>query len=203
VSAAFQAPDPNYVFCLRHNFPTVYRIPSILGYERLASQPAYDEKSLYQYGVKYILFHNPKTNLSNAYWTPFPDAAVLKLNEILKFGDVTLYELDHTLPLSFLQSDPTKSFPIVFTGRGAITDVSSLSQPSDIVVNLSYRDGMVALADGKRLKISSDDWQRIVVLDCPVIKNLEIRYNPPWNKGFILAGVMLVFSIGCMLQLRL
>ena len=45
------------------------------------------------------------------------------------------------------------------------------------------------------MKIMPDDWNRIVVLNSPRTKNLEIRYNPFDYIGFGAAGISLIFSV--------
>lgn len=194
VNAPSRSPDKDYVFSLAHNIPTVYKIPSLWGYEHFTIHPNYDVKSLYEYGVKYVLSINATTDFPTS-WMPLPDRKILKQKEVLRFNNVIIYELFDTVPLSFLRDNPSRGLPILFTARGAIVDVSSLSVPRDIVVNLFYRQGIVALADGKQLKVSADDWGRILVQDCPAVKKIEIRYVPPWDKGFIFAAIMLFFSL--------
>ncbi|MBI5196136.1 MAG: hypothetical protein HZA10_07420 [Nitrospirae bacterium] len=192
ISAPYHSPDKDFLLSLPHNIPSIYRIPSIIGYEKLASEPSLGVDEFYQYGVKYVLVLNASTDL-HAGGTPFPSPAYFDLKKITEFGRVELYELKNALPLAFLAQNKS-SLPIKFTGRGAVIDVSGVNQPVNVTANIFYRKGMTATAEGKKLMIRPDEWNRILVLNCPPTKKLEIIYSPFWDKGFMMSGIFLLLS---------
>ena len=193
VSSHYKSLDSNYVFCLQHNFPSVYKVLSVLGYENLLPTLSLSNNKLNQYGVKYILLSMAKEDPRNktSTTTPFPDN--IKFRKISKFEKVILFEMEEYMPLAFLEKKPDVSFPIKFTGQGAVVDLSSLKGPSNVVVNMFYRENMVATIDGRPLKIKPDEWDRIVVLNISPGRTLEIKYIPPWRTGVFFA--ILILSI--------
>ncbi|WP_309718495.1 hypothetical protein [Armatimonas sp.] len=209
-----------FVFSMAQNFATVYELPMLMGYDPLveaspltlqmkhrflpspalvkgtsnfrAAIPQNSVEALRRYGVRWICVTDGVQSVDK-----------LLLLEMLS-GQVTLrytrlglqvYELAGGDPLAFAQSDPSQSIPFTLNATGAtITLGSAVSGP--VVVNLLARERLNALVDGKPVAITKDAWDRVTVIAPAGTKELTLRYEPAWGKGFVASVILLGLALG-------
>jgi hypothetical protein len=189
VRSFLRAAAPDYAQSLVNNFATVYRVLSITGYEPLVGGPALSKESLFQYGVRYLVETRIPRGMGLA--APVMDAPVVAAKS---FEPVNFYLLSGARPLAYIKANPQIPLPIRFDDQGATVDTSYLPIATDVVVNMIFRDGFVAFVNGRRLQVHPDEWNRIVIEDCPAAKRVEVRYWFPMKTGFLLAGGLMAMA---------
>ena len=207
-----------YVDSLNLNFPTIYDILSITGYnliecsphfqlvtDRMASNPA---ATLRAYGVRWVLAHrlafqpvfseNPANRDSEtltgsdiALWEQLKPELQMKL----ALDNVTVFELPRTAPLAFATGSPDQALPVLFYTRGATVRVPQSTHIGQVTINVLWWPDMVGKADGKIIPCQADDWGR-VILEVPAGADIvEVCYAPSWKAGIIVGFVFIGLAI--------
>jgi hypothetical protein len=115
----------------------------------------------------------------------------------LDLPTVEIWEVPDVSPLVFVEHEPNRCLPFVFTGSGVSADVSSLASGGTVVVNFLAWPNMTANVDGKQVPITPDAWRRMTVSVPAGAGRLVVRYSPPWREGIFLGGVLaLVAALG-------
>lgn len=215
--APARSTEPGYAQSLMHDFPTIYGILSLMGYDPLVwltpENRLFDRMFatkqrvdfLREYGVRWVivsrLVQDPVMGPNEKWWPsesnwdqdglpPVLQSAQLKL----VLPQLTIWELSGSRPMAFSASQPTRDLPITLNGAGVRVDVSRLTNGGDVIVNFLKRPWSKAYADGHNIPCLSDDWGRMQTHVPPGTKKLEIRYSPPWSLGFALAGLLALLS---------
>jgi hypothetical protein len=212
-----RSPARDFVSSLQLNFPTVYGVLAVDGYdplvaatpefvrarERLVETPVEACKA---FGVRRIVVH--RLAKAPEYGPTVIFAYVERLARdiqralpkveragrlVLATPEVSVFELPDVAPLAFAAAVPATALPLRVTCAGAYVDISSLPEGGDVVVNFLKRPETVAAVDGQPLAAAADEWGRVVVRVPAGGQRLEVRLAPPWGKGFLaailLAGV--------------
>jgi len=223
--AAMRSTDPSYPLALPHNLPCEYEVPAFFGYDplvqrfgrykaclnRVLAQP---QEALAAYGVRWLLVHRtawggwqPQT--PNRFERFFGFVELLKTlgsNPQLPLGELTEYvkviEIADAAPLAFDTARPTESLPLRMTVAGLDIELVPEPAPRKIVANFLRYPDIVATADGSRVEVSEDEWQRIVVAPPANAKDIRIRYAPPRATGIALAAVLTLVGAAATLACR-
>jgi len=227
MSLAFErSPYPRYWEELPHNLATIYRLPSLHGYDPLVSlsprflkvtkqlenQPL---RTLQEYGVEYLIapvgFNRPNLSGDQANYHVMgsdlmPKAIIVMEQSMPLFADdeISISRIPDPRPLAFREIRPAVSLPLSLEANGFDLDTSSVIEGGRVVANFLWYPEIRGEVDGKSVPVASDSWQRIVV-DLPrAAKEVRIRFVPPWWKGFAGGGVAAVagFLIGCFAMRR-
>jgi hypothetical protein len=205
-----------YSFLLPHSLPSAYGAWAFAGYdpiierrsESMAIQARFDSDPVATaraFGVRWILAASPdhyrperdfwqqvrKKDWCFDFMDDGPPSGVERVVSAaqLRFqrDEVRLYELSGASPMAFDKAKPMLPLPICFRGWGA--DVES---PGDdertIVVNMAMRPWVQAVADGKRLSTSADEWGRVEVHVPKGLTRFDVRYELPWRRGLLFGG---------------
>ncbi|MDQ3813424.1 MAG: hypothetical protein M3347_05680, partial [Armatimonadota bacterium] len=211
--------SPDFVFSLRHNLPTAYGIFSFDGYDpfvpitppnqqasaRLQADPI---RAARAYGVRWLIVHrlaehpvySPNPVLRHQEQIAQPPLRLLaslrrqaRRRQVLPA--VTIWELSDSSPLAFATAAPQRALPIEFDEAGARVDVSPLRDGGRVVINILRRPEMALTADKRVIPVEADSWGRIVTTVPAGTRVLEMRYAPPWSKGFLVGALLAVFSV--------
>lgn len=208
---------PGYAQSLMHNFPTIYGILSLMGYDPLvwwtpenglldrmfATKQRVD--LLREYGVRWVivsrLVQDPVMGPNERWWPSESNwdqdglpPVLLSAQPRLVLPEVTIWELSGSRPMAFAASQPTRDLPITLNGAGVRVDVSRLTNGGDVIVNFLKRPWSKAYADGRGIACSSDEWGRMQTHIPAGTKVLEVRYSPPWGLGFRVGGLLAFLS---------
>lgn len=195
------------------NFPTVYQVPALLGYDPLVEftprfakvRKAIDTqflRSLQEYGVEYAFlpndFEHPRTGGYREAWgleiaTPVRRTQVTQLPEfsqvVFRDEEISVLQVPGTKPLAFPELSPATALPIHLAGNGLDIETTDVPNGGSVVANFFWYPEMHAKADGAPLPITPDSWQRMK-MDVPKgTKSLRLRFTPPWWKGFGLGAL--------------
>ena len=205
-----------YPLGLEQNFASAYSILTFNGYDPLVWNHAFSRryfaqalgphKSLWSdfsgavaveaahrpalckaYGIRWlVLFHEFVPLLA-------PHYPELKESQA---DTVCVATVDGVSPLAFAEERPEGAFPIRFSGRGAVVDVSALPQGGPFIVNILAWPDLNVYADGRAIPFAPDKWGRVRV-DLPSgVARLEARYSPPWAKGIALGLLLASVAAG-------
>jgi len=200
------------------NLPTVYEVPSFLGYDPLVRfRPAFIAihkelkkdplKLLQSYGVAYALvskdIFRPQRGPYRGAWllesaVSVPNAtlrAVIQLPAVFRDDAITIYRIPDPAPLAFSEQNPNTPLPLHLRADGLDVDTATLANGGKVTLNFFWYPEMRGSVDGKRLPIFSDDLRRMTVMVPPGAKYVSIRFVPPWWKGFAVGGVVFVFGL--------
>jgi hypothetical protein len=212
---------PGYPASLTLNFPTIYDLLALEGYEPLIIMTPkmteliqnIDKHPLLiaqEYGVKFLVSYKARPNEA---LTAINDSEILEdemispryvswMENILpesrllqSLPNGAIYEIPNPKPLAFDLAKPDEPLPIKVSDNGIKIDISKIHSQSSIVVNFQYRPMFSATIDGSPTALVCDSYNRIVV---PVSKNsklLKLEYNVPWNKGLLLGGLLILLGI--------
>jgi hypothetical protein len=172
---------------LDHNYPTVYGIHGLRGYDPLvrasSSTPAHindqTPEAWRRYGVALVL-----TTLSDAR-PPAPP-------QITPVADPD--------PLAFASDRPREPLTIAFTGSGGRIAVPARTAAGDLVINFADRPALVTRLDGRIVPHAADTWGRIVVAVPAGSHAVEFGYAPDWKKGTLIAIALLAVAIGLLVR---
>jgi len=203
-----RSPSARYWEELPHNLATIYRVPSLHGYDPLVSlSPRFLKVTdtlenqplltLQEYGVEYLLtpvdFNRPKLSgyrtsyrIERSSQIPWRVIATLIEHSAPVFADdeTSIRRIPDPLPLAFPELHPAVSLPLRLRGDGFDVDTSSLAEGGRVVANFLWYPEMRGEVNGKSLPVATDSWQRIIV-DLPRPANeIRIRFVPRWWKGF-------------------
>jgi hypothetical protein len=210
------APDRSvsseYPTSLRHNLPTLVGAYAVGGYDTFAhATPEYrivaealrsdrSAEALQAYGVKWLVVYR---NVTDADRGPNPagndlerlpgdEAAMLARVSSLARPEVhanasTILSLPDPAPLAFAEAQRVHSLPVSFDGSGAVIDLSGLTSPGNVVVNVLWRPWWRAYVDGVAAPPERDVWGRVRAVVPFPSRTLQLRYEPPWKLGLALA----------------
>ena len=213
---------------LPYNSASIYRVPSLHGYDPLVSlSPRFLKVTdtlenqplltLQEYGVEYLLtpvdFNRPKLSgyrtshrIESSSETPGSVIATLMEHSAPIFADdeTSIRHIPDPRPLAFPEIRPAVSLPLRLRGDGFDIDTSSLAEKGRVIANFLWYPEIRGEVDGKSLSVAPDSWQRITV-DLPrAAKEVHVRFVPPWWKGFASGGVAAFAGllIGCFAMRR-
>ena len=223
--AAMRSTDPSYPLALPHNLPCHYEVPAVFGYDplmqrfgrydacllRIAGAP---RESLAAYGVQWLVAHRttwggwePQTPNRFERVLPFLDILQTMVNNqqkrLRKLDEfVAVLEIPDAAPLAFDTARPTESLPLRMSVAGLDIDLAGEPEPRKIVANFLRYPDTVAMADGSRVEVSEDEWQRIVVAVPAGAKDIRIRYAPPRAVGITIAAALTLVGASLTLACR-
>lgn len=203
------------------NLASVYQLPSLFGYDPLVGlDPAFEDfdreferdplDQLQRYGVAYALVSNdifcPHFSGYRNSWNLERDISlsknalkrVMELPAVFHDDSITVYQLSKPSPLAFSNQAPLTPLPLKLRSDGLDVDAASVGEGGKITLNFLWSANMRAAADGKRVLVSSDGFNRIVLVIPQGAKHITVRFSPPWGIGFIAGGILLLcgFLIG-------
>ncbi len=208
---------PGYVFNLQHNFPTVYRLYSVTGYDPLVMELPETQAvakrldtdfyhACQKYGIRWIV------TARSAHPTDEDEQSIAEARSAdyeytvrrmpgaklaLTLLDYRVWELAQPDPFAFPSTDPSTALPITVNGQGVTVDLSAHPTRGAIIVNFTRRPWMAAFLDGKPIAMGSDPWGRILVNDIPGGAHaLSVKYLPPWHLGFLAALLLALCAAG-------
>jgi hypothetical protein len=215
-----RSPVVGYVLSLQHNFPTIYRIDALTGYDPLVEKrSAYlgvTERlktdfpdALRRYGVTDVLLHRLAKwpQWSGNHLALLVETESLYLNHPVRdYCDrrrdvggneqMEVLAVDDPDPLAFPVHDRRRALPLERTAASVTVDVSSLAQGGPVVVNYLWYPRIRVRMDGVLRTASADRYGRILV-DVPRgTRMLTVDYRSPWllgtgvGLGLIVAGVV-------------
>jgi hypothetical protein len=162
--------------------------------------------ALRAYGVRWVMLYTgrqipniPEGHSDEMFWRTDPvaeqvaEAVQERGRLIVRSPAVSVYELKNPAPLAFINGKSKIALPIKFTGAGAIVDTSSLTEDSDVVVNVVGAPFLKARVDGTTAPATTDRWGRLVFHVTAGAQELRLGYQPPWligtAIGLVLAGI--------------
>jgi hypothetical protein len=198
------------VASLQHNFPSLFRVASLEGYDplvlntlenrvqwaRLLESPLAAARA---HGVRWLVWFDPGMVTRGARGAKerlgeqqrFLHAALAEHGIVrLERPHFRLIELPGARPLAFAESAPERPLALTYQGGGVRVALADWAGGARVVLNFLARPGMRVLADGIPLAVTADDWGRVVVTPPAGTRRLVLGYAPPWNKGFIVALVL-------------
>ena len=209
---------------LNLNFPSIYDIKSLNAYDdrleillnenmdlykkmynndtSLVFQSNIIDAYLYdnflEYGVKYFIYMNFKTNEEWYKLTKADEYAAYKIENFIKknftlyykYKDINFYKFNNSKPLAF--DENINSIPIKFNTQGAIIDLSQVKLPQKITINMLYRKYYNAYINNQECNIETDKYNRMVINVPQGIQKLVIKYHSPWEKGFLISIILFI-----------
>jgi hypothetical protein len=194
--------DPKFLDSFMNEWPTLQGVFSIHGYDplvydspnvkRMAIQVIrLPQRSLAEYGVKYLLEYTPSQFPGQSVPLAWPGTQL-----VYTAGRINLYELPFPRPMCFPERDPSRALRVQFDASGATIDTSELPQGGLIILNMLWWKSFRANAGKTMIPTEADDWGR-VRLSVPVdTASVRLAFRPPWEIGWLTAGVL---SLGAML----
>ena len=205
-----------YAYLLPHSLPSAYGALAFAGYdpiierrpESMAIQARFDRDPIATaraFGVRWILAANPEHyRPERGFWQqirkkdwcfdfmeegpPSGEERVMSAAQlIVQRDDARLYELGGASQMAFDTRKPEFPLPIRFHGWGAEVETPGSGERT-IVVNVAMRPWVRAVADGKALPTSADEWGRLKVRVPPDVTRFEVGYQLPWRRGLFLGG---------------
>ena len=211
-----------YVASLAHNFASLFRLPSLEGYDtlvlntmatrrqwaRLLEDPAAAARA---YGVRWLIVFDPDlvTRGARAGKERLSErqrflAAALGAHGVVRLErpDFQLIELAGARPLAFAASAPARPLELSYRGDGVRVALPDWAAGGPVVLNFLARPGTRVLADGRPLAVTADHWGRVVVRPPAGTQTLVLGYAPPWAKGFAAALILALAAAGLLAVLR-
>jgi hypothetical protein len=206
-------PSSQYVLGLPHNFPSVYGVHSMLGYDPLVGNKPENlfelmdtlrpnlAEGFRELGIRWVLVHrsgqdiltgkNKETMLSfNAaeiFQDMLPDLVLM-----LKLPDLDLYENVRAKPLVFWEHADSALNEVEFKGQGVTIKVPSSKISTDnLIVNVLFRKNFGASVNSERVAIKKDPYGRILIPRVPPGATVELLYSPPWGLAFFISTLLL------------
>ncbi len=199
-----------YVASLQHNFPSLYRISSLEGYDtlvlntmenrnravRLLEAPVAAARA---YGVRWLVYFDPgivtrarrpgKERLNDqqrflhAALAPHGTARVTRPH-------FQLIELPDASPLAFVEGAPERPLALAYEGGAVRVELDDEAVGAPVVLNFLARPATRVLADGEPVSTTADAWGRVVVTPPAGTRTLLLGYAPPWKKGLTAALIL-------------
>lgn len=214
-----RSPAPGYVVGLQHNFPTVYQIDALTGYDplvekrpeflRVARRLEKDfPNAIRRYGVTDVIVHRfskrPQYNGSSL--ARAVEAASLYLHlpvrdfcdrgvPILSTEEVTILPVDDSDPLAFPVADRNRRFSLERTPAGLEVDVSPLAEGGAVVINYLWYPRIRVTADSAPVAASADPFGRIQVEVPRGVRRLTVAYETPWRLGLGIGAVLTAVGV--------
>jgi hypothetical protein len=203
---------------LQHNFPTLYGISSIGGYDPLIEQGAYYGKvmtefqtdpraTMRKHGVTHLVLHREvvealkKRDWAWDDWRWLPsslNALVVDCEHARPVKEtefVLIYEVKGSTPIAYAVNNVSQPLPVRPAPSGVEVDVSSLKMDGEVALNFLWRPGIRVDADGISQSVSADGDQHIRTLVRAGTKRLELRYESPWLAGMQLGGILVTLGL--------
>jgi hypothetical protein len=209
---------PGYALSLEHNFPSVYGVLALEGYDFLITGSEEFSKirqyidmkpvsAMEAYGAGWVLVHRLTydTFLSRPVWESAEKLAEKNefvLEELLESADkvasdenLDLWRLKSSDPMAFVRLFHDEPLPVKFDGAGASVSLPAGFEGGDVVVNVLCWPEMKAVSGGRALTVKPDEWSRVVVEVPEGARSFRLDYRPPWKQGFVAAGVMIYLAM--------
>ncbi len=110
-----------------------------------------------------------------------------------------LWKTSSSQPLVFLDHPEKNPLRFSVNGQGIKIQLpSQINSPIDIkiIVNFLWRKNFKAFAnDHKIVSLEKDHWDRMLITIPRDAKWIELRYAPPWGKGFLLGLICLIVGL--------
>ena len=218
---------PGLVASMSQNFSTVYRLPMVEGYDPLVEKSALNIRvtdqlyssqhlgraqlnynpapvprpleALHRYGVRWVFLTEGYEEIqgSQQLLQAILDTGI----ERLRLPRTRLLELSGSDPLAFAEATPERPLPLRLDATGATVALTG-DETSPVIVNFLAREHLHAFVDGKPVSLMKDSWGRVRLRVPRGAKNLALRYEPDWNKGVFLGGVLLLATGGILVRLQ-
>ncbi len=224
-AATDRTPQRGYVNSLNHNFPSLFKISSLEGYEplwesrapmnrvvdKLARHPL---ETLRAYGVEFVVMHRTahqeqlspggretrEEKLANVPQVIAVEHALRGATAVFHSEDVDIFRVDGAEPLARSIAHPETRMDVRVEGNRLVVDTANLPGGGKILVNYLWHSGMTASAAGTELALSADDWNRIVIEVPAGSKTIDVAYRIGYQLP-LLAGLVLLVA-GIYLQTR-
>jgi hypothetical protein len=187
--------DPHTIDSFMNQWATLQGTFSLSGYDGLVyKSPAVQRmfrgfrenwrQMLFEHGVNYILQYDPPGEEFARARIAWPGSAL-----VYESGTVFLNELP-ARPMAFATAAPERALPVKFDAAGATIDVSEAPRGSPVVLNMIWRNEIKARAGGVLVPSRADNWDRILVSVPPGSSQVRIAFQPPWELGFLVGGLL-------------
>lgn len=218
-----------YVMSLCHNFPSVYGVLSIDGYDPIVARSREFPNgtrvagdglagALRTWGTRWIVVHdlllNPVFSPSPGRWQTesVSEAELSYVDQVKKHAvhrvripPLELWELPGADPLCFYGEEKI-SIPVRFDGAGATAALPGDFPGGVVTVGVLCWPEIKAKIDGRPAFPTPDSAGRVALQAPPGPGVLRVEYCPPWGAGFgagaVLATLSLIFNIGLMQKER-
>jgi hypothetical protein len=155
------------------------------------------------YGIKWLVWANnnqiegPK-DVNNVVQPDATSAWILCRDEkpLYSTTDVTTYRMKTVDPIVFAGEDAKTPLPYKLNEAGLDVVTQSVEPGTSIVVNFLCWPWITAWANGEKLTVTPDKWQRIMVRLPSAAPQLLIRYSPPWKTSCSIALGLLALGLG-------
>ncbi|MEE8546331.1 MAG: hypothetical protein V3T29_11015 [Alphaproteobacteria bacterium] len=209
---------PGYVASLQHNFPTLFGIPSLTGYDPLLSDTrenrAVAERLLAKpgdaaraYGVRWLVAFDPEiVDIGAAYTFEFLSQdqrfllsrlARLEMTRIAR-AHYRVYEIEDPDPLAFDKAAPATPLFVNLQANAVVVGLPERLSGQGVVLNFLARPGVRVRADGVALEVTADDWGRVVITPPQGARALELDYRPGWGRGLMAAAALALIALALM-----
>jgi hypothetical protein len=193
--------DPKYLDSFMNQWPTLQGVFSIHGYDPLAyDSPTVKrmamqvirlpQRSLAEYGVKYLLEYTPPQFPGQSVPLAWPGTQL-----VYTAGRVNLYELPFPRPMCFPEHDPSRTLHVQFDAAGATIDTSELPQGGSVILNMPWWKSLRANADKTFIPTQADDWGRVQLSVPADTASVRLEFRPPWEIGWLVAGMLLGLGV--------
>ncbi|MDP4267611.1 MAG: hypothetical protein Q8880_09285 [Bacteroidota bacterium] len=204
-----RCPLKGYTLSLKHNFPSIYQIYTIYGYDtfiqgskenQLADRMIYTTKNikaLQAYGVQWIMFYDANKS-RRRYYINGERCFDLKniANRIVAFDNCSLWKLKgKSNSMAFIKSNPQKSLPIQFKGNGVRVQTTSLKPGDTLVINVLNRKWLKAYSDGIPIVSTSDKFGRVNIKISKESRCLTLIYSPPFKEAFFISSCLILIML--------
>ena len=208
---------------MRLDFPTVAEVASFDGYEPLSKERAQWKgvlarleaeplATLRAYGVETIVLHRTATKedpspsghyLEELKMVPEVTAvrrALTGMEPFYRTKHVELFRLPGSEAMARSVSQPTMTLPVRIAGNTVEVETASLKEGGKVLVNYLKRPGMEAWAGERRLTVTSDEFERMVVTVPAGAASIAVGYSIGWQWP-ALAGLICI-GLGALLERR-
>lgn len=219
--SAWRDDAESYSVALPHNTADLYGRYTLLGYgdggfenslppvARLLAGPR-GEAMLRALGVRWVVVHD---DVRHPAWpgTPGPtmmDAlAAVRAHGVLRAraDGVSLFELPDSAPMAFFHA--TGGTRIALAGprvdaRGVTVNLPPGHGAGVATINFLALPRMHAYLDGAPAPVVAGAWGLATVRVTPGVRSLELRYEPRWLPGWLVAAIAAVAAVAGFLLLR-
>ncbi len=200
----FRSTDPDYIFSLGLNFPTLYGVASGKIYDPIVER-SYDYRSAISqirrepleayraFGIRWVIVS--KTNPSLFTDGVAKGVDVSFLVKRLDHPSFDVYEVPDPSPFAFFPAQADAKLECSFDHGGAHIVLPASDKPRVLIANILSIPDLQAYADAQPIDITDEAWNRVKVTVPPGATKVAILYQPPWMRGVAMGGVLLVAGI--------
>ncbi len=192
--------DPAFLDSFMNQWPTLAGVFSLAGDDPLVRESPAVQRMTYavlespahalaEYGVHFVLQYTPPGIPADVPYIRWPGTRL-----VLSTSHVRLYELSFVRPMVYSEDNPQHALSVKFDVEGASIDTSELPQGATIVLNMLWRTEFIASGNASRFPVDADAWGRIRINVPPATRSVRLTFRPPWEKGFMAAGILLVLG---------